>query len=96
MTTIDLDLLASVTGGDGFIDSAGRVLSAVGHDANIGAGIGGVVGTIGGGIAGGVATGGAGIIPGAWTGGRAGVAAGYIVGGGYGLVRGLVGESRRQ
>jgi hypothetical protein len=93
---IDLDQMAFVTGANGFTDGAGRVLNAMGNDAQNGAAVGAVGGAVVGGVAGGVsgaAAGGVGAVPGAvagaWTGSRVGAGIGAVAGGVWGLGRGL-------
>lgn len=102
MQTLALEQLASVHGGNwnSFTQSAGRVFNTMGHDAQNGAAAGGVIGAAGGGIVGGVggaAAGGVGALPGAaagaWAGGQAGIAAGTVLGGAWGLGRGLATEA---
>ncbi len=100
MQTIEISLLAYVTGGNGFTAGAGRVLNTMGHDAQNGSAIGGVIGAVGGGISGGIggaSAGGVGAIPGAalgaWGGAKAGIAAGTIIGGAYGLGEGVAREA---
>jgi len=104
MTTISLDDLHGVTGGDwkGVAAATGRVVKTMGSDAQNGAAVGAVGGAVVGGIAGGVAgasAGGVGAIPGAavgaFTGGRTGMVIGTIAGGAWGLGRGIVNEIDR-
>lgn len=94
LAALTIDQLAQVTGG-GVVDTASRIVSTMGHDAQIGGAIGGVVGTVGGAVAGGIAGNVPGALAGAWTGAKAGITAGEVIGGAWGLGRGIVHEMTR-
>ena len=97
---IDPTTLEGVTGGGRAFDATARVITTMGHDAQIGAAVGGVAGATGGAIVGGIggaAAGGVGALPGAavgaWSGGQFGITAGTIIGGAWGLGHGVAREA---